>query len=223
MIKDAITDIFEYIWPMIVIVVTIIASIRIVYLINTKRTFKLYEELISLSFIIYILSLFYLVTFQDVNYGTSNYTPFKEMFRYDVGSNLFIKNVLGNILLFTPLGFYAGYYTKSKKVIPIFIIVALSSATVEFTQLNIGRTFDIDDIILNTVGGLLGSLLYKFGNHLPKFTKKTWFLNLITILLLGLFLTYLLQIYGMIDIEMMRCFSWTNLKLLMKQMKKLLN
>ncbi|MBE6153325.1 MAG: VanZ family protein [Firmicutes bacterium] len=207
MIKDAITDIFEYIWPMIVIVVTIIASIRIVYLINTKRTFKLYEELISLSFIIYILSLFYLVTFQDVNYGTSNYTPFKEMFRYDVGSNLFIKNVLGNILLFTPLGFYAGYYTKSKKVIPIFIIVALSSATVEFTQLNIGRTFDIDDIILNTVGGLLGSLLYKFGNHLPKFTKKTWFLNLITILLLGLFLTYLLQIYGMIDIEMMRCFS----------------
>jgi len=223
MIKDAITDIFEYIWPMIVIVVTIISSIRIVYLINTKRTFKLYEELISLSFIIYILSLFYLVTFQDVNYGTSNYTPFKEMFRYDVGSNLFIKNVLGNILLFTPLGFYAGYYTKSKKVIPIFIIVALSSATVEFTQLNIGRTFDIDDIILNTVGGLLGSLLYKFGNHLPKFTKKTWFLNLITILLLGLFLTYLLQIYGMIDIEMMRCFSWTNLKLLMKQMKKLLN
>ena len=120
MIKDTVTDIFEYIWPMIVIVVTIIASIRIIYLINSKKNFKLYEELVSLSFIIYILSLFYLVTFQDVNYGISNFTPFKEMFRYDIGSKLFIKNVLGNILLFVPLGFYAGYYTKSKKIIPIF-------------------------------------------------------------------------------------------------------
>ena len=205
MIKDTITDIFEYIWPMIVIVVTIIASIRIIYLINTKKNFKLYEELVSLSFIIYILSLFYLVTFQDVTYGTSNFTPFQEMFRYDIGSKLFIKNVLGNILLFVPLGFYAGYYTKSKKIIPMFIIVALSSATIEFTQLNIGRTFDIDDIILNVLGGVIGSLLYKFGGHLPKFTKKTWFLNLITILLLGLFVTYLLSIYGLIDIEMMGC------------------
>ena len=205
MIKDTVTDIFEYIWPMIVIVVTIIASIRIIYLINSKKNFKLYEELVSLSFIIYILSLFYLVTFQDVNYGISNFTPFKEMFRYDIGSKLFIKNVLGNILLFVPLGFYAGYYTKSKKIIPIFLIVAISSTAVEFTQLNIGRTFDIDDIILNTIGGVLGSLLYKFGEHLPKFTKKTWFLNIFTILLLALFLTYLLSIYGLIDIEMMRC------------------
>ena len=205
MIKDAITDIFEYIWPMIVIVVTILSSIRIIYLINTKKNFKLYEELVSLSFIIYILSLFYLVTFQDVNYGDSNFIPFKEMFRYDVGSRLFFKNVLGNILLFVPLGFYAGYYTKSKKIIPMFIIVAISSATIEFTQLNIGRTFDIDDIILNTVGGVIGSLLYKFGEHLPKFTKKTWFLNIITILLLALFLTYILNIYGLIDIEMMGC------------------
>lgn len=205
MIKETITDIFEYIWPMIVIVVTIIASLRIIYLINSKKNFKLYEELVSLSFVIYILSLFYLVTFQDVNYGTSNFTPFKEIFRYDIGSKLFIKNVLGNILLFVPLGFYAGYYTKSKKIIPMFIIVAISSAVIEFTQLNIGRTFDIDDIILNVVGGIIGSLLYKFGKHLPKFTKKTWFLNLITILLLGLFVTYLLSIYGLVDIEMLGC------------------
>ena len=205
MIKDAITDIFEYIWPMIVIVLTILSSIRITYLINTKKNFKLYEELVSLSFIVYILSLFYLVTFQDVNYGSSNFTPFMEMFRYDIGSSLFFKNVLGNILLFVPLGFYAGYYTKSKKIIPIFIVVAISSAAIEFTQLNIGRTFDIDDIILNIVGGVIGSLIYKFGEHLPKFTKRTWFLNIITLLLLALFLTYILSIYGLIDIEMMGC------------------
>ena len=205
MIKETITDIFEYIWPMIVIVVTIIASIRIFYLINNKKSFKLYEELVSLSFIIYILSLFYLVTFQDVNYGTSNFTPFKEMFRYNFGTRLFIKNVLGNILLFVPLGFYASYYIKSKKFYFPFIVVAISSITIEFTQLNIGRTFDIDDIILNVVGGIIGYLLYKFGGHLPKFTKKTWFLNLVTILLLAFFIIYLLNIYRVIDLNVMGC------------------
>lgn len=207
MVKETITDIFEYIWPMIVIVVTIIASLRVMYLFNTKEKVKLYKELISLSFVIYILSLFYLVTFQDVNYGVSNFTPLKEIFRYDIGSKSFIKNVFGNILLFVPLGFYAGYYTKSKKIISMLIIVTISSATIEFTQLNIGRTFDIDDIILNVVGGLLGILLYKFGSHLPKFTKKTWFLNLTTILLLVLFVTYILSIYGLIDIEMLGCLN----------------
>lgn len=204
MIKDTVTDIFSYIWPMIVIVVTIIASIRIVYLFNSKKNFKLYEELISLSFIIYILSLFYLVTFQDVNFGTSNFTPFKEMLRYNFGSKLFFKNVLGNILLFIPLGFYATYYTKSKNIILPFIIVTISSATIEFTQLNIGRTFDIDDILLNVLGGICGYLFYKFGNHLPNFTKKTWFLNILTILLLSLFIIYLLNIYGLININITR-------------------
>ena len=56
MIKDAITDIFNYIWPMMVIVITIIASLRIFNIISNKRNFKLYEELINLSFIIFLLS-----------------------------------------------------------------------------------------------------------------------------------------------------------------------
>ncbi len=198
MIKNTITDIFSYIWPMMVIVLTILSQLRIFYLISNKKKFKLYEELVNLSFIIYILSLFYLVTFQDVNYGTSNFTPFKEMFRYSFGSRLFIKNVLGNILLFVPLGFYCAYYIKAKKNYFSFITILLSSLTIEFTQLNIGRTFDVDDIILNVIGGIIGFLLYKFGKHLPSFTKKTWFLNLISILIVIGFSLYLLKIYHIV-------------------------
>ena len=202
MIKDAITDIFNYIWPMMVIVITIIASLRIFNIISNKQNFKLYEELINLSFIIYILSLFYLVTFQDVNYGTSNFTPFKEMFRYSFGSKLFIKNVLGNILLFIPLGFYAKYYIKPKNMIYPSIVLLLSSITIEFTQLQIGRTFDIDDIILNVSGGLLGYLLTHLAERLPAFTKKTWFLNIVTILIVVLFVLYLLKIYNVTDFNL---------------------
>lgn len=199
--QDTVKDILEYIWPMIVIVVTIISSIRIVYLITYKdKNFKLYEELIHLSFIIYILSLFYVVTFQDVNYGTSNFTFFKEMFRYEIGSPLFIKNVLGNILLFIPLGFYISHYLKSDKILFPFIIIVLSSVTIEFTQLKIGRVFDVDDILLNIVGGIIGYLFYKSLKHLPKFTQKTWFLNVISIIMVVGFIFYLLSIYKIIKI-----------------------
>ena len=198
---DTVKNIFEYIWPMIVIVVTIISSIRISYLIKNKfKDYKLYQELIHLSFIIYILSLFYIVTFQDVNYGTSNFTLFKEMFRYEFGSPLFVKNVLGNILLFIPLGFYISYYLRSESSISTLIITVLSSITIESTQLVIGRVFDVDDIILNVVGGIIGYLFYKSLIHLPKFVQKTWFLNIISIIIVIVLILYLLNIYGLIEI-----------------------
>lgn len=202
MIKDAVMDIFYYIWPMIVIVVTILSSIRIADIIKNRKKFKIYEELINLSFTIYILSLFYLVTFQDVNYGTNNFILFKEIFRYEFGSRLFIKNILGNILLFIPLGFFISFYTKSKKIFCPLILIILSSLTIEFTQRKIGRVFDVDDIILNGIGGLVGYLFYKFWNHLPKFTKKTWFLNIISIIMVLTFILYLLCVYGIIDVKM---------------------
>jgi len=198
---DTVKDIFEYIWPMIVIVVTIISLIRVFYLITIgRKNFKLYKELIHLSFIIYILSLFYIVTFQDVNYGQSNFTLFKEMFRYEIGSPLFVKNVLGNILLFIPLGFYICHYLKPKNILFPAIIIIISSTVIEFTQLKIGRVFDVDDIILNIVGGVVGYLFYKTLKHLPQFTKKTWFLNLISIIMVVAFILYLLNIYKIIKI-----------------------
>ena len=198
---DTVKNIFEYIWPMIVIVVTIISSIRISYLIKNKfKDYKLYQELIHLSFIIYILSLFYIVTFQDVNYGTSNFTLFKEMFRYEFGSPLFVKNVLGNILLFIPLGFYISYYLRSESSISTLIITVLSSITIESPQLVIGRVFDVDDIILNVIGGIVGYLFYKSIIHLPKFVQKTWFLNIISIIIVIVLILYLLNIYGLIEI-----------------------
>ena len=92
-------------WPIVVISVVILASLRITYLIKNKKKFVFHEELLLLFFVMYILCLFQVVTFQDVNYGVSNYIPFKEIFRYSIGSPKFMKNVLGNIMLFSFNGF----------------------------------------------------------------------------------------------------------------------
>ena len=90
------------IWPMIFIFTIILISVRILYLVINKKSFVFHKELLMLCFIVYILLLYYTVTFQDNNYGTNNFVPFKEIFRYNITSRLFIRNVLGNILLFIP-------------------------------------------------------------------------------------------------------------------------
>ena len=149
-LSNTIQGVISYTWPMILISVVIIVSLRIAYLIKMKEKFIIYKELISLSFVIYILCLFQVVTFQDnVSWSTNNFIPFREMFRYNIGSRLFVKNVLGNALMFLPYGFFISYYLKNKKPWLTLILTLIASFSIEVVQMVIGRVFDIDDILLN--------------------------------------------------------------------------
>ena len=96
MFDITIKNILANIWPMLVIITVILSSLRVVYIIRNKETFVLYREILKLGFVIYIMSLFYVVTFQDVSWSSSNFIPFKEMLRYRIFSNLFFKNVEGS-------------------------------------------------------------------------------------------------------------------------------
>ena len=114
-----------------------------------------------LSFIIYILCLFQVVTFtDDVTWASNNFIPFKEILRYNVTSRLFIKNVIGNMIMFLPFGFFISYYLENVKAIFNIILTLIASVAIEIVQLAIGRVFDVDDIILNVCGGLLGYFIY---------------------------------------------------------------
>lgn len=194
-IKNIITGYFYDVWPIIIIITVIASSLRIAYLIKNNQKFCFYKELFMLLFILYVMCLFEIVTLQDQNYGLSNIIPFKEIFRYEVGSRLFIKNIIGNILLFLPYGYFASDYLKSKKMWPICLLTMLVSVTIECVQLNIGRTYDIDDVILNTIGGIIGYWLYrlieKIKVKLPKFFKTDGFINVFVIILLIISIIYL--------------------------------
>ena len=145
----------------------------------------------------YILCLFQIVTFEDTSpfMEGNNLTPFKEILRYKLGSRLFFKNVIGNIVLFIPYGIFASMYTKIEKPLHAFGLILFASCIVEVTQLMIGRIFDIDDIILNVVGGMIGFTIYyltsKIGDKLPKVFRSNWFLNIIASLLLILLISYI--------------------------------
>ncbi len=191
------SDVLEMTWPMILISVVLLSSIRLSYLLKSKEQFVLHKELLSLFFIVYILCMFQVVTFQDVsNYASNNFIPFKEILRYSFGSRLFIKNIIGNMVMFVPYGFFVSYYSKSTNLKNTFLLVLIASLVIEFTQIAIGRVFDVDDIILNVLGGLIGYLIYrllnKFSDIWPKVFKSNIFLDIITIIIFLCFGAYII-------------------------------
>ena len=146
------------------------------------------QELLMLIFGVYILCLFQVVTFQDdTAWASNNFIPFKEILRYSITSRLFIKNVLGNMIMFLPFGFFVSYYLKVEKIHMPVVLTLVASLSIELVQLSIGRVFDVDDIILNLLGGIMGYFVYSIlriiGESLPGFCKKEWFLNILSVVL----------------------------------------
>ena len=182
-------ELIELTWPMVLVSIVIVVAIRMCFLIKNKKHIVLYRELIMLTMIIYTLMLFQVVTNQDVvSWSSNNFIPFKEMFRYKIGSALFFKNVLGNLIMFLPFGFFVAYTLRPSSKKLVILLSLMASVTIEVVQLAIGRVFDVDDIILNTLGGFLGGLIYYFVNKAklkaPKFCQQEWFLNIVSVIIL---------------------------------------
>lgn len=199
MFNIEVKNILGNIWPMILIITIILATYRLVYIFWKKEEFVFYKEIIKLGFIIYIMCLFYVVTFQDVSYS-SNFTPFKEILRYPIFSISFVKNVIGNLIMFLPYGFFISFFLDLNKKRIILFLSLIVSLTIEITQLMIGRVFDVDDILLNVLGGLLGYFLYrlcfKIKDKLPNFLRNNIFYNTITTVVICLIIYYLFNVLG---------------------------
>ena len=188
-ISSTIQSAINVTWPVIMISTIIMVSFRLCYLFHRREKIVIYKELCMLTFGIYILCLFQVVTFQDdATWATNNFIPFKEILRYHITSRLFFKNVLGNMIMFFPFGLFTSYYLKVDKVKYPLLLTLIASIAIECVQLSIGRVFDVDDIMLNILGGITGYLIYtvlrRIGRKYPQVFKKEWVLNLITILVL---------------------------------------
>ncbi len=187
-LSNTIREVMRLTWPTMFISLVILIFFRITYLYKNKMPFVFYKEVLMLSFVIYILCLFQMVTFRDVStFSRNNFVLFKEILRYNWGSPLFIKNVLGNILMFLPYGFYMSYYLKLKKIPGILVLTLATSTLIETMQLSIGRCFDVDDILLNVIGGLIGYGIYvvfmRTFQKLPKIFHSSWLRNVLAIII----------------------------------------
>ena len=72
--------------------------------------------------------------------------------------DLALLNIVGNIAMFVPLGALAGPMLRWR---PVAVVAAglVTSVGIEVTQFSIGRSADIDDVLLNTTGTAVGVLL----------------------------------------------------------------
>ena len=192
-------------WPVLIIFIVTVVSMRFFYLRTHKEKTSFYKEFFGILSIVYLFLLFQLLTKVELNQGSGyNLVPFTEIFRYEIGSKLFIFNVLGNILAFVIFGLIVSIYIKPKTFIAPFIISLLVSSTVEFVQLNIGRSFDVDDIILNVLGCTIGYLIYigifSAYKHLPKFLQKEGIMNIICFILIIIMVLYIFKVMGVLKV-----------------------
>ena len=198
LVRDVVRNVMVQIWPMVVIISVILISFRITYLVVNHKKFYPYKEILLYGFVFYILCLFSVVTFKDVSWSANNFIPFKEILRYEITSEAFYRNIIGKMFMFMPLVFFAGYILKLQNVKPALLISFIVSISIELTQLFIGRVFDIDDIMLNVIGGTLGYFLYKIINyiqdHMPKIFQNVIIYNIVIIVLVIVLIMYLLKI-----------------------------
>ena len=95
-------------------------------------------------------------------YRSMNLVPFKTIIPYLTGSarvnfSVIIENLLGNLLLFLPLGFYMQVLSGRIRLLLRIMIVLSVPLLVEVLQYITGiGSADIDDVILNFVGGMAG-------------------------------------------------------------------
>ena len=101
-------------------------------------------------------------------------TPFEEISRaLNRKSYWLLFMLLGNIIMFMPLGFFPALLWRRWRWWKSLLAGFCTSSAIEFIQFFIGRSTDIDDIILNTTGALTGFwVLCLLRAVFPSFTKK---------------------------------------------------
>ncbi len=145
-----------------------------------KETKKVIQKIGLVLFFLYILTLIYFLFFAE-GYGRVlevereyryNLVPFTEIrrfwtYREQLGFFAVFTNIFGNVIGFIPFGFILPVITGWTRN-AVFITAAGFSLSlfVEVVQLitRVG-SFDVDDLILNTLGALLGYILFEICNR----------------------------------------------------------
>ena len=90
-----------------------------------------------------------------------NLVPFKDSII--LNQRIDLSEIINNILIFIPFGGLLGIIDKNFSSLKKIIIIFLFSSGIEISQFifGLGAT-DITDVITNTLGGIIGLLIYQF-------------------------------------------------------------
>lgn len=152
------------------------------------------NKIIKYLFIIYLVGLlfilflyggrsgnqFHLNVFSKEHFEMINIIPFKTIGGFfnrlsnsTINTNIVVTNLLANLLMFIPMGMalpvlFSKYFDKLWKITIFTIVLVLFIEIVQF--LTFTGSADIDDLILNTIGAIIGYGIIKI-KFLRKFLK----------------------------------------------------
>lgn len=121
------------------------------------------------TFLGYLISLLYLTIFWGISsyqfpteYYFLNLRPFVWLYEvYDMGIKKMMEQLLLNIAMFLPYGFLLPIiFPKMRRFFRTAMTVLGTTVLIETVQYFLGRSADIDDVIMNFIGGLIGYLFY---------------------------------------------------------------
>jgi glycopeptide antibiotics resistance protein len=147
------------------------------------------KTLTKILFALYVLTLLWLVLFK-FSFDLSSVLTDHQMRSVELipfmGSSR--AEMISNFIVFIPFGLLLSANFKRTNVWQKLTYVFIFSALVEIIQfiLAIGVT-DTTDVITNTLGGLLGLILYDFSNKYIDTKKQDYFLVIVGMILLVIF------------------------------------
>lgn len=158
----------------------------------TNKTLKIFKMLFG----IYCIVMLYLLFGQRIGWASFenyfehislsyNIIPFKTI--RDFMDNIYsqtinpyyirhaIINLIGNVVMFVPLGFFLpSLWAKLQKFWKFILCIIGIILAIEIIQLvTLLGSLDIDDLILNTLGAIVGFIIYKISVKLIAKHKKS--------------------------------------------------
>lgn len=138
-----------------------------------KRFFSLYLTWLALFLLVpsnFWLKIWYTMIGQgsaeidvsEIFSGSFNVVP--RFFRYLRGEATYggwtYRMLLSNIILFIPFGMLVPSILKKKSFKNVIFTSVIFASGIELIQPVVGRSFDIDDIMMRTIGGMIGFFVY---------------------------------------------------------------
>lgn len=145
---------------------------------KNRKKFRIIGKIL---FVLYIIFIIYFLIFSDW-YGRTgtmeeyhyNLVLFREIkrfwnYREEVGLFAMFTNLFGNVIIFIPFGFFMPMASKYRSIFSaVFYSFGLSLCVETFQLITKVGSFDVDDLLLNTVGGLVGYIIFVMGEALRR-------------------------------------------------------
>ena len=150
--------------PSVVVIVTCLLVCTIVLLLfRLKTNYSIFIRQVSFCL---LLGYIFLVLCTTIFYREETFEKryyLHPLWSYSVLYNKLLAQIIMNVILFVPIGFFAGGALKKKHIWHAFGFGFILSLFIEVTQLISTRgVFNVDDIIHNTLGCVLGFLCFVF-------------------------------------------------------------